>query len=70
MLNVYFHINRSIGPDAVQRAKRTLRQSYLVVGFTEDLPAFMDVLEILMPNFFSNATNVFNELGKSVCKID
>ncbi|ELU09723.1 hypothetical protein CAPTEDRAFT_215902, partial [Capitella teleta] len=50
---------RSSNPSSLARAKRAVKESYLIVGLTEDLHAFMESLETLMPQFFRNASAVF-----------
>lgn len=44
---------------SLQRAKRQVQEHFLTVGLNEDLPAFMEVLETIMPQFFTNATQTF-----------
>ena len=41
---------------------------YLTVGMFEDLPAYMEVLEYIMPHVFSNITQVYNEICKYTSK--
>ena len=55
---------------ALKRAKRAVREKYLVVGLTEDLPAFMDTLSLLLPHFFKNASAVYRQAGKSYLLLD
>ena len=45
------------------RAKTIIRERYLVVGLTEDLKGFMEILEVLMPKLFRNATTVYKITG-------
>jgi len=47
--------------ETLARAKSVIRSQYMVVGLTEDLPAFMDVLETMMPRIFHNAPVVYNK---------
>ena len=42
----------------------------MAVGLTEDLPAFMEVLEALMPQFFGKATQVFNNQREFVQRLE
>ena len=41
---------------------------YLTVGMFEDLPAYMEVLEYIMPQVFSNITEVYKEICKYTSK--
>ena len=40
-----------------------MEANYLVVGVTEDLVTFFEVLEFLLPHIFYNATNVHKNIG-------
>ena len=35
---------------------------YLTVGMFEDLPAYMEVLEYIMPHVFSNIAKVYKQI--------
>ena len=37
---------------------------YLLVGITEDMPAFFETLQVLMPHMFQDALQVYHELSK------
>jgi len=53
---------------ALAQAKNNLVNQYLLVGITEELDNFIEVLEELLPNFFTGATNFLKESGKSHIK--
>jgi len=53
---------------ALAQAKNNLVSKYLVVGVTEDLNAFVQVLETLLPEFFTGATDFFQISGNSHIK--
>ena len=48
----------------LSQAKRNVKSQYLVVGVMEDLIAFMDVLETIMPHFFRGALHIYRQKGK------
>ncbi|KAK4475206.1 hypothetical protein MN116_002285 [Schistosoma mekongi] len=43
---------------AVETAKRHVIENYLIVGITEEFDKFVDLLEILLPSFFTGAHNL------------
>ena len=51
---------------ALQRAKEHLMSKYLVVGLTEQLSAFITVLEAILPQFFGGASQLFNEMERKI----
>ena len=55
----------------MEYAKWHLERSFLLVGVTEDLKAFLEVLEILMPQLFSGAVQVYEENSKyaNICVV-
>eukprot|EP00088_Acartia_fossae_P003972 TRINITY_DN11705_c0_g1_i1.p1 TRINITY_DN11705_c0_g1~~TRINITY_DN11705_c0_g1_i1.p1 ORF type:complete len:338 (-),score=22.18 TRINITY_DN11705_c0_g1_i1:527-1462(-) len=53
---------------ALEQAKANLINNYLVVGVTEDLESFVEVLEFLLPEFFHGAVDYLSETGKSHIK--
>jgi len=53
---------------ALAQAKYNLANKYLVVGVTEELDIFVEVLEELIPNFFKGAKDFLDESGKSHIK--
>ena len=55
--------------DTLQRAKFNVEAYYSVVGMSHDLKRSFELLEILLPAFFSNAKSVYHEeirLNKNV----
>ncbi|XP_050425785.1 heparin sulfate O-sulfotransferase isoform X2 [Adelges cooleyi] len=50
---------------ALEEAKRNVVSKYLLVGVTEHLPDFIEVLETVLPNMFRNASNHFKYSAKS-----
>jgi len=48
---------------ALNEAKRNLAEKYLVVGVTEDLESFVEVVEWLLPKFFRGASDLFTKEG-------
>jgi len=48
---------------ALDQAKRNLVEKYLVVGITEDLDSFVDVVEWLLPKFFKGAGSLYRNEG-------
>ena len=63
-IKIFLNFFRSKKQFLLKRAKQVVRDSYMVVGVTEDLHGFMEVLEALMPRFFTNATYAFHRVGK------
>ena len=61
MMNVMFQW-------ALDIAKHNLVSKYLVVGVTEDLVGLVQVLEELLPHFFSGATQYLQDTGKDHIK--
>jgi len=53
---------------ALAQAKSNLVNKYLLVGVTEELDSFVEVLEELIPRFFSGATQFLSQSGKSHIK--
>jgi len=53
---------------ALAQAKHNLVNKYLLVGVTEELDTFVEVLEELIPNFFSGAKQFLMQSGKSHIK--
>ena len=53
---------------ALTQAKSNLVTKYLVVGHTEDLDSFVEVLEVLLPQFFQGGTEFLTQSGKSHIK--
>jgi len=53
---------------ALEQAKSNLINNYLVVGVTEDLESFVEVLQFLLPNFFTGAVDYLKESGKAHIK--
>ena len=47
--------------DTIQRAKFNVEAYYSVVGMSHDLKRTFELLEVLLPAFFSNAKSVFHE---------
>ena len=45
------------------QAKRNLVEKYLVVGVTEDLESFIEIVEWLLPKFFRGATSLYKQEG-------
>lgn len=50
---------------ALEEAKRNLRTQYLLVGVTEELTEFIEVLEMVFPRFFKGAYDYFLHNNKS-----
>ncbi len=46
---------------ALEQAKKNLVDKYFLVGVTEELEAFVEVLEATLPGFFAGATKIFRE---------
>jgi len=53
---------------ALSQAKANLVNNYLLVGVTEELDTFVEVLEELLPQFFSGAKQFLEDSGKSHIK--
>jgi len=49
---------------ALNQAKRNLVEKYLVVGVTEDLDSFVEIVEWLLPKFFKGATDIYKKEGQ------
>ena len=47
--------------DTIQRAKFNVEAYYSVVGMSHDLKRSFELLEILLPTFFSNSKSVYHE---------
>ncbi|KAJ8681485.1 hypothetical protein QAD02_017272 [Eretmocerus hayati] len=50
---------------ALEEAKRNLQKHYLLVGITEELADFLQVLEAVLPRFFKGAHDLFLQSDKS-----
>lgn len=53
---------------ALATAKRNLASQYLVVGVTEEMDSFVQVLEQLLPDFFSGAVDFLAQSGQAHIK--
>lgn len=63
-----FSCNREIGNSwALDEAKRNLQRHYFLIGVTEELNDFVEVLENVLPRFFKGAYNFFLH-SKCVCE--
>ena len=59
-INEILHFCREIGNKwALEQAKRNLDKHYLLVGVTEELENFIQVLEAILPRFFKGAYDLF-----------
>lgn len=61
-------MNRRPTELALTQAKINVIRNYLVVGVTEELEAFLFVLEKLLPEFFSGVLNIYRTPGQCVSK--
>lgn len=52
------------GAETLASAKRHLENDYAVVGITEDLEAFLFVLERMVPSFFKGALSIYEPLSE------
>ncbi|KRY84626.1 Heparan sulfate 2-O-sulfotransferase 1 [Trichinella pseudospiralis] len=50
---------------ALERAKNTLLDHYMLVGVSEELQDFIELLELIFPDFFSGATVIYSQGQKS-----
>ncbi|XP_076652366.1 heparin sulfate O-sulfotransferase isoform X1 [Halictus rubicundus] len=50
---------------ALEEAKRNLQKHYLLVGVTEELTEFIEILQLVLPRFFKGAYNSFLHNNKS-----
>ncbi|KRX73578.1 Heparan sulfate 2-O-sulfotransferase 1 [Trichinella sp. T6] len=50
---------------ALERAKNTLLDHYMLVGVSEELQDFVELLELIFPDFFSGATVIYSQGRKS-----
>ncbi|XP_022910986.1 heparin sulfate O-sulfotransferase [Onthophagus taurus] len=50
---------------ALQEAKKNLINNYLLVGVTEDIESFINILELTIPRLFIGAMDYFNHSNKS-----
>jgi hypothetical protein len=48
---------------SLNKAIENIETRYLVVGLAEDLPAYFEILEYLMPHVFGNISQVYLEMG-------
>ena len=48
----------------LQQAKLVIDSQYLLVGVTEDLSTFFEILENLIPKVFLNALNIYKKIGE------
>ena len=48
---------------ARDQAIRTIENEYLVVGLTDDLPAFFEVMEAIYPKIFRDSREAFLRSG-------
>ena len=65
-VKTHIYFNRSRTEATLKRAKRVASENVLVLGFTEDLPAFMEVLEFVLPSYFAGAFKVFSQICKEL----
>ncbi len=61
------HIFRYAGSQRLQHALRAVNKNFLLVGMTENIPDFMEALELLLPHFFTGAKDIFKKYGND-CK--
>jgi len=61
ILCIIVHFNRIPGSDwALQQAKRNILEKYTLVGVTEQMPEFLQMLELVVPGgMFRNASEHF-----------
>ncbi|XP_001656685.2 heparin sulfate O-sulfotransferase [Aedes aegypti] len=50
---------------ALEQAKRNLVNEYFLVGVTEEMDEFIELLEVALPRFFKGATDHFRKSSKS-----
>lgn len=46
---------------AVAQAKRNIEHHYILVGITEEMRGFFELIEVLLPRFFKSAPQVYDE---------
>ncbi|KAK2714880.1 heparin sulfate O-sulfotransferase-like [Artemia franciscana] len=50
---------------ALEEAKRNLAEKYFLVGITEEIESFIEILEFSYPNIFKDALNIFRTSNKT-----
>ncbi len=55
---------RKATPFRLQTALRALHRDFLLVGVAENLPDYMEALELLLPHFFRGARDAFRDSGQ------
>ena len=55
LLISYFHVRVDDRQACLQQAKTNVETLYLAVGVSENIPAFLFVMETLLPQFFHGA---------------
>ncbi len=55
---------RHAGSQRLQQALRIVNKNFLLVGMTENIPDFMEALELLLPHFFTGARDIFKKYGR------
>ena len=57
--------NRQPSQQALNQAKINVIKNYLVVGITSEFEDFLSVLEKLLPEFFTGASEIYKQPGNS-----
>ncbi|KAK2148831.1 hypothetical protein LSH36_480g01049 [Paralvinella palmiformis] len=71
LLPLPFFYGNEVHPDpaVLQVAKQHVEDTYLLVGLTEDIPSFLEMLELLLPHLFCNSTAIYYEIESEAKQI-
>ena len=64
MLSTIIVIYRNYSEKSVSKAWQNVEDHYLTIGMLEDVPLFMETLEYLMPQMFSDINNAYLSVGR------
>ena len=52
--------------ESAQKAKANVMKEYMIVGCTDDMRGFFQVLEYLLPSYFRNSVRVYDYYRKYI----
>ena len=69
LIHLFFICSIVNNKKAYEKAKKTVREAYSVVGLMEDVKSSLRLMEKLMPKFVTNITKLYDGLGRVVNKL-
>ena len=69
LIHLFFICSIVNNKEAYEKAKKTVREAYSVVGLMEDVRGSLRLMEKLMPKFVTNITKLYDGLGRVVNKL-